>query len=181
MFSWTLLHPLEKSQWDRLTQWYVPFQFSLALPNGSCNSWAVPTAHPGHDLTLPSLHECQLSVELRGCTYPSGFSAPISNCLMSSEASRGRVKGEDENTESSCILKWGYNCCMGIIWGVCCLPESAHPISIRCGKQHVGEELCVKCLAAVLCEEEEEGSVSSCFVSASAVTQLRQASTSQPC
>lgn len=44
----------------------------------------------------------------------------------------------------------------------------------------MGEELCVKRLAAVLCSEEEKGeeeggSVSSCFVSANAVTQLKQA------
>lgn len=45
------------------------------------------------NLTLPSLHECQLSVELRGCSYPLGFAAPISNCLMTSEVIRGRVKG----------------------------------------------------------------------------------------
>lgn len=42
-------------------------------------------------------------------------------------------------------------------------------------------------LTAVLCTEEEEkeeeegGSVSSCFVSANAVAQLKQQSTSQPC
>lgn len=54
--------------------------------------------------------------------------------------------------------------------------------SQNCGKQQVGEELCVKRLADVLCSEEEKGeeeggSVSSCscFVSEIAVTQLKQA------
>lgn len=53
--------------------------------------------------------------------------------------------------------------------------------SQNCGKQQVDEDFCVKCSAAVLCSEEEEkeeeegGSVSCCFVSTNAVTQLNQA------